>query len=474
MKERAEFLIGISGRSQNYSAIEPIALPHTKHMADDELLRNFHRKLVEEFPFLNNYLPLSDTESDAVYGIFQWLSAQLLEVSSTVALAPLLQVLLVGAELSWGSDQLWKEIKTIGPIRNSRLQELKQLIALRQFSFSDILHIGHHRSVQVFQEACEQYDWPGVDELFHHIDGLLYDAPLSNAASALSTFSPSEFESAFVEMRDVASILTVLRSTHKSNVKHLGIAARHDNLPLKFCAFYCSTEEMEPEAHLETEQLQAAILSQVAKNSDEWHKWMMVFNRYPSRYPTVQRPFGRALCTMSKTAVDQYFDVVQLANFKGRFTLAVAFEAANCNAEIYQKQVIWTAAFEKWNTWCFNKNDNQRPMISVETSAIDVAVSAYYRDCVSAQDQEAVEAEFHAEFLQIQSAWYEKITDYLKAIYRHLSRYQPFAHGRLAQLSDKQWIEGQSWYFPPWISDNSYWKIRSHLQFETASDETPH
>lgn len=467
MNERVEFLIGIAERARNTTAIEPKAVSKARKSSDDFDQNIFHDALAEEFPFLRNLIPLLEQDQTAVYGIFRWLVDQLIEVEARCSQVPLLHILPICAELDLGSTKLWQELSTIGQLRAVRLQELRALIISRKIPLVENKRRLTAELIQSFQEACEIHDWNGIDVILQHITAHLYDATLSSAARALSIFSPVVLENALSEINDIASLIAVLETLLPlQTLKILKSAADSTNWPLKFWALRLSIDIEARETRSEFEGIWGELLCQAAQKRDEWEKWVTVFNVFPSRYPVLQRSMGMALCTISDEAIVQYIGAVRLSISNHRGDLEVAFKFVQKHANEVQRKRVWKIAYDRWKAWEFCDDNQQSRILSIQSSSLDIAVASYYLECLNREERDVVEKNLQSAFNELQNAWYEGISDYLSALNKHLSYYQPLGQAHYALTTQEQWVQGLNYYQPDWVSSNLYWRIRTHQRAE--------
>lgn len=462
VKERIAFLSGLAVKAQDKSAHEPAVLSQAVGLDGASGQEDIHSALLKEFPFAGNYMPLSDSDRDAIYGLFQWIAMQLALSPESESYTPVDQVLIVCSILDWGPGQLWTELASVGSLHESRLLEIQQLIGSRDIDVAASMRFrsGRHFVDKSFSANCERQDWPGIDLPLDHVQDFLCDALLSQATQVLNAFAPAVLASAFDEMHKVPSLLIMLGSI--SPLRSLQLAAASSNWPLKFLALRLSMKKIE-EVSAEFQDLCTQLLCQAAENIHEWPKWMTVFNAFPSRYPALQPSLGRALCTMPSQAVMQYFEAINMSSISRREDMAAAFSVILQHGNETQRKLVWERAYHRWSDWNFEKKDPSRHLFSIKASALDIAVVAYYRECLNQKGREMVEASLQVEFLNVEQAWHEELSDYLSAFNRHLSRYQPFGHAQYPSCSDEEWQRGSHLYHPSWIPDHPYWQMRHRV-----------
>lgn len=463
MEERIGFLKDIGTRARNTPILEPKVIVQSKYFHDPTDLEIFQFNYEQEFPFLFNFSPLSLEDAEKLHGIFQWLVAQLVTTQIENPSASLTHVIKVAAALDFGDGQLWRELQSFGPLRSDRLDQLMQLIMAYKITIT-----RHHRHMQhvdtIFLSGCILHNWESVDQSLRYVTDYLYDPLLSSAVRILSVFSESSLEIILSELKDVVVLIAVIEYLYPlRSAKTLQVAVKSYSWPLKFCALRLSLNRISSGVSDEFQVLWEQLLRQSSENSQEWIKWVAVFNSFPSRYPELQCAMGKALLSMSEAAITQYFNAIRLSITSSRKDLMLAFEKVQQCSDEAQRKLIWTLAHKRWNAWDFDSDDADKHVFSMQTSALDFAVAMYYLDCLSGEDRDSVDRSLRSEFDDVRNSWYESITDYISAYNRHISRYQPLGHAKHNLYEGRDWLEGRHWYNPDWISKHFYWEIRNRL-----------
>lgn len=463
MEERIGFLKDIGARARDTPILEPKAIVQSRYFHDPNDLKVFQFNYEQEFPFLFNFSPISLEDAERLYGIFQWLVAQLVTTQIDSPSASLIQVIKVAAALDLGDGQLWRELQNSGPLRSDRLDQFMQLIMTYKITIT-----RHHRHMEhvdtVFLSGCMLHNWESVDQSLRYVTDYLYDPLLSCAVRILSVFSESSLEIILTELRNVVVLIAVIEFLNPLQAtKALQVAVKSNSWPLKFCALRISLNTMSSGVSDESQVLWEQLLRQGSENSQEWIKWVAVFNSFPSRYPELQCAMGKALLSMSEAAITQYFNAIRLSITSSRKDLMLALEKVQQCSDEVQRKLIWSLAHKRWSAWDFDSDDADKHVFSMQTSALDFAVAMYYLDCLSDDDRDSVDSRLRSEFDDVRNSWYESITDYISAYNRHISRYQPLGHAKHNLYEGRDWLEGRHWYNPDWISKHFYWEIRNRL-----------
>ncbi len=161
-----------------------------------------------------------------------------------------------------------------------------------------------------------------------------------------------------------------------------------------------------------------------------WKRILEAFNRYPVRYPWLQRALGTTLASVSLEAIVAYVESVPVSTSEGCATqvdacLSEFTEHARDNVRV----VLWQRAYEKWESWGFQQ-PGRTALNAPAISTFDYAVVGWLKEgCTEA----FVATELEVLELQIgtlENDWHESITAFNGKLNQLLSRYQVFVHAR--------------------------------------------
>lgn len=458
MESNCDFLLEISTRSRCSLVYEPQAVVDQNGSLSD--LDAFEDALSDELSFLDSGRPLSSGDVERLNGLFRWFVSQLVEVSEPPLEkpAPLELVLHVCARLDFGTGQLWTELFKVGSIRIERLQEFEEFISTRPVRMRRPSRANHQ--TEQYTDACRRRDWLAFSRLFYRMDGLFDDLPLSCATRATYLASPDRFQVLLSSVQNPITLVNMIQSLEcVGEFSALKVGIESNNWVLKFLSLYLalkSKDSSEPKLEGQWE----ALLMQAAGNNDEWEKWARLFHPAADVYPMLQRAFGRALCAMPKDAVAQYFRTVRIikstVEVLARPNLKIMFETIQEYHDPERRHLIWKLAFERWTQWI--DGEDSRPT-GVGGSSLDLAVYAYFRDCLSLEERLGCEEWMYKGFQESKNCWYRDLSDYIAAVNRHMSRYQPFAHAQSEVPLDEEWLSERFRYSPGWLPQSDYFDM---------------
>ncbi len=184
--------------------------------------------------------------------------------------------------------------------------------------------------------------------------------------------------------------------------------------------------ELDEQAELEL----SLLLVKVAEEMPHWAEWMKIFNRYPLRYPMLQRALGHALSKVSNEALQVYIESISLNTSPGASREAIT----NClrtfqeSASEETRQALWAYAYRKWTAWRFNEADPERYLSQITGSEIDYAVVGYLAECSSGEERIEKQAELLQQLFCLENHWHDSQTTCKTRWYSLLSELQLYAH----------------------------------------------
>lgn len=442
-----DFLDTISARSFGVPAYTPQALAKFQDPLDIDC-ENFYLAIEEEFPFTMSGSSLSEEEIETACGLFQWPVKQLIETTTNATNVELIKILHFAKVMDKNSGKLWMGLKSSGVLRDDRLQELNIFIADSKIRITDT-----HPNAAYIQDAFDKKDWKRIVKQYPRIQGHLVTAPLfgllSQAARALSIYSPEDMGNALTETYDIAKQMTLIKSA-SPHLNALEIAITSQNWVLKLCSF---------DLHLShhnsiegAERLWEILLSQTTQTNSEHPNWLTVFNGYSELQPLI----GKVLCKMPNAVIDEYFSFIDMCPTNEDSTSRM-FESVQLHGNQLQKRLVWERAFTRWTNWNFNLS-NFKNLISIKKSSLDIAVQPYYQECLSEDQRNEYESNLRADFNKKANEWHENVMGYRTEINRILSAYQPLGHSQKSLGAYEGYEQGGHLY-PNWIPRHLYWKI---------------
>ena len=189
---------------------------------------------------------------------------------------------------------------------------------------------------------------------------------------------------------------------------------------------------------------------------------MRAFNTYPSRFPALQRPLGKALAHAPHGALAGYVDAVWLfpqpfgQQQPGRRAVAECLGEFSAHASSEQRSSLWTLAHARWRDWDFNKGDSHQHLTAINGSCLDYALVAYAMECMDEPSRNNAMQNIRDEILTLEHIWHASHSDIITGWNRLLSRFQPFAHAATVAINGGDWLAETRAYLPFEPTQNSY------------------
>ncbi|MFT3941560.1 hypothetical protein [Rhodopseudomonas sp.] len=236
------------------------------------------------------------------------------------------------------------------------------------------------------------------------------------------------------------SLMALLVADALSVEDSLWLARDSANEYVRFAALAHALERTRPHPRFspEIEQIVTAMLIDVAASTERWSAWMAVFNRYPTRYPQLQIPLGRALAAVSDEAREAYVASLDLTATPppyeySRPQIADCLREFRAVASPAQRHALWKSAFDRWSAWDFGAATSEH-MMQITGSTIDYAVMGYIMECLDATERASAVTHLEGRISSLPDAWHTSFTDFISDHNRLMSRLRPYACA--TQLAD--------------------------------------
>lgn len=196
------------------------------------------------------------------------------------------------------------------------------------------------------------------------------------------------------------------------------------------------------------------LLIVLARDVNEWPRWLTVCNRYPLRHPHMQVAFGLALARSDEPALKAYIDSISLSTSDTaiRSNVTHCLSAFRAQAGADRRRALWRAAFERWEAWDFAKNEGQN-LNSVARSALDYGVVGWL---VEGQPQKLlvdIEQIFVDDLRTLDMEWHTSLSSAVSGFFRLVSRYQVLSHATHRLADDADWLPADAVELPAAATD---------------------
>ena len=344
---------------------------------------------------------------------------------------------------------------------------LKQLIASFDVSFS--AHgvsppLWESEMVETFKKADAAGDWPAIIDAWQRFPLVFGNALQTQAVRFLYRYDPQNLAGYLATLRRTAVAMQVagILTTEQS----LGLAGASDNPYFQIAAAYRALTDIRRSPNIiltsESQERLTNLLVKVAQDVPRWNAWMRAFNTYPSRFPALQRPLGKALASAPHSALADYVAAVWLfpqpfgQQQPGRRAIAECLGEFSADASSDQRSALWKLAYRRWRDWDFNKADTHQHLTAINGSCLDYALVAYAMECMDEPARNNAMQALRTEILSLEHIWHASHSDIITSWNRLLSRFQPYAHAATLAKNGGDWLAETRTYLPFEPSQNPY------------------
>jgi hypothetical protein len=219
------------------------------------------------------------------------------------------------------------------------------------------------------------------------------------------------------------------------------IAADSGAPRIRFTVLELATVRLRRELSRDESEALRLLLVESAKDEMTWPAFMQAFNRYPARYPVIQRPLGLTLATATTAAIHAYVDAIELsAGDSGADAVANCLTAFRCQTSTELRRVLWNRAYERWSLWNFDLASGKN-LITPARSVLDFAVLGWLLESAPVDFAQTEIAAFGIQLQAIDAEWHASVTTLRSAVNRLLSRYQLFARAIAIRAGSLDWLD---------------------------------
>ncbi|WP_156381542.1 hypothetical protein [Aurantimonas sp. Leaf443] len=196
------------------------------------------------------------------------------------------------------------------------------------------------------------------------------------------------------------------------------------------------------------------LLIVLAKDANEWPRWLTVCNRYPIRHPHMQAAFGLALARSDEPALQAYIDSISLSTSDTdiRENVTHCLSVFRARAGTGRRRALWRAAFERWEAWDFAKNQEQN-LTSLSRSALDYGVVGWLVESQPQKSLADLEQTFVDDLRTLDMQWHASLSSAVSGFVRLVSRYQVLSHAIRRSAGDADWLPGPAVELPAAATD---------------------
>lgn len=414
-----------------------------------------YKHLIQDYPVLENFYDkkfrglkdsLTQNERNALKGILQWIIQELCvwdeaedNNAKCLALIFIISNILI--------ENLWELIPftvinnpKINTFLEGRFNKFQTNIVIPQ---QQQVPIWEKEAAQQYMEAIKEKDWQHLANNWH----IWRNSPKLDQANTfqyqmflfLLNYSPEQLISSTELYEDFIGFMLICREHNFSLLQRFQLALNTTNELFRFVLLF-SLELNNNKYHdlMDSEaDCFALIFQKIGSNIDQLRHWLMIFNRYPVRFPIFAEGFGVYLSKYaSETEIDLYLEsikveAINLQNgyYDTREILGMTFQKFAAVAECDVRKLIWNKCYCKWLAWNFGQAEEHYHLNEVHLSNIDYALVGYFVECKEPGDREEIVRSILKNIDSIFTKdWYASQSVVMTELYNLLSKLQPICY----------------------------------------------
>jgi len=359
---------------------------------------------------------------------------------------------------------LWPDFFASSSVNPEIVAELSKRIAHLQFTFSpNILSrtpISDKDILDRFNVADREGDWVTVASEWPRLGDFLFpDAFLSQAVCYLQAFACDALRAAMEQVIQIVPVMLLMSSLSVADSLALAIASTNPYVQFGSLLRLFQQQRRRNESISQTEEdLLAKLLIIIAADTVQWQQWMLALNRYPIRYPQIQRSLGRVLAEVPNAALQHYISAVILTTTGiGRSTVAECLRTFRSVASLDRRMTLWTLAHERWLQWRFGEHESTETLMNIGSCELDYAIVGYALECMNAEQLNERCATLMTDLSLIDEIWHTSAIEFIQTVSHNLSAFQPYAYARQTGAND-DWLMAEGRYILPFDPQTERYK----------------
>ncbi len=353
-------------------------------------------------------------------------------------------------------NEFWSTFSASSSLNPEIVAELSKQIACLQVTLSpggpSRTPISDKCILDRFNAADREGDWATVASEWPRFGDFLFpDVFLSQSVCYLHAFALDALRVSTEQLKQTAPLMFVLSSLSVAECLAMAVASANPYLRFGSILRLFQQQRRRNESLGQAEEkLLSQLLQSIATDKVQWQQWMHALNRYPVRYPQIQRPLGQALAQVPEAALESYISAIQLTtmDIMGRRIVAECLRAFRSAASLDRRKILWDLAHQRWSQWNFGKNESTGPLMTVGCCELDYAIAGYAVECMTDQQRADKCTAIAAELSPLNELWHASETDFVESVAGILSAYQPYACA-CHSGANNEWLMAEGRYFLP-------------------------
>ncbi|MDP5290915.1 hypothetical protein Q9290_01200 [Oceanimonas sp. CHS3-5] len=321
--------------------------------------------------------------------------------------------------------------------------------------------IYEKESLESFLLAISSKDWVGIAELWK----LFNNSPLLSCESIqllhiLDYYDRCTLISTFENCNDIPILMHIMNHLRTETAFFIGSETQNDIL--QFTSVYSTLSHHKARNHLSdiNNDLLSTIFRKVGFDNDKFIKWMVVFNKYPLRFPNIQTALGKMLATTTNSEnLEAYIKSISIskhADNESRKILSECLKEFVKHSDTARRYELWNIAYKHWFEWDFGGNNKENYIFQTVFSELDFAIVGYYKECVSHEERLSIKQELVRNMQSLESKWHISPSSANSYWYRNLSFYQVIEHAEQVSDDIDTWLLEGRYYIPLQFHENEY------------------
>lgn len=293
-----------------------------------------------------------------------------------------------------------------------------------------------------FKTAISNKNWVGMSDFLHMIESQIYpNFLIDSTIQLLAALNLNKLCHALSNTKDVVFLTSCMWSLTTKQVLQLGVNS--NNPFVEFVTFY-NVVSKRHEFDNDEENKVVLILNKVSEDISRFEAWMNVFNKYPVRYPALQKALGLFLAKSNQESIfDIYINSIELRTLNEiDVDASKCFDSFRNNSNIEIRRVLWKKAYARWDEWEFETKMADKYLFGISFSSLDFAVIGYFLECLDADKINEYKNEIFNKMNALNLQWYSSQSDFVSRWNVLLSKLQI-----AAQTND--------------IKTNNLWELRN-------------
>lgn len=219
----------------------------------------------------------------------------------------------------------------------------------------------------------------------------------------------------------------------------------------------------------------AQIFQKVGSNINQLRHWLIIFNRYPVRFPILAEGFGVYIAKYaSESDMDLYLESIKVeaintqhGYYDTRQILGKTFHKLAEVAEGNVRKLFWSKCYCKWLAYNFGNVEEQYHLSAVHLSNIDYALVGYFIECTEHTDREEIVQSILKDIDSIFTKnWYVSQSSMTTELYNLLSKLQPICYAsEVGKEALASWLmKPERFYFSTILQKDERYNIAFSLR----------